>query len=75
MEPPEGPVHYDRMQEKAAKALGAAVIGIWGDLPHDTQEALFEVAVIAGHQSSSADEAFRDQLAQFLHDRHPRTAG
>jgi hypothetical protein len=66
--------HFDRMEEKAAKTLGTAVVGLWGDLPRAIQEILFEAAVIAGHQGER-DEAFREQLAQFLHDRHPRTGG
>jgi hypothetical protein len=57
------------MEEKAGKALGAAVVGVWGDLPRDIQEALFEAAV-----QSEPDEAFREQLAKLLHDRHPRTS-
>lgn len=61
------------MNENAAKALGAAVIGVWGSLPRDVQEALFEAAVIAGPMDD--EEAFREQLAHFLHNRHPRTAG
>lgn len=56
------------LDDKAAKALGAAVVGVWADLPRDIQEALFEAAV-----QSERHEAFREQLAQFLHDRHPRT--
>jgi len=55
-------------------ALGQAVIDIWGDLPRDIQELIFGRAVLAGHQTER-DEAFREQLAVFLHDRHPRTGG
>lgn len=51
-------------------ALGEAVIGAWGSLPRDIQELLFEKAVLAGHQSER-DEALREQLAAFLHERHP----
>lgn len=52
--------------------LGAAVVAAWGTLPRDAQEMLFEAAVATG--SPNADDAtLREQLALFLHDRHPRT--
>ena len=54
-------------------ALGQAVIGVWAELPPDIQQRLFEHAVVAGHHSER-DESLREQLAVFLHDRHPRTA-
>jgi hypothetical protein len=38
---------------------------IWGDIPREVQEALFETAM-TGHDG--------EQLARLLHDRHPRTA-
>lgn len=53
-------------------ALGQAVINAWGELPQDVQQRLFENAVVAGHHTER-DEALREQLAVFLHDRHPRT--
>lgn len=53
-------------------ALGQAVIGAWGELPQDVQQLLFEHAVVAGHHTER-DESLREQLAVFLHDRHPRT--
>jgi hypothetical protein len=56
-----------------AIALGQAVIGVWAELPPDIQQRLFEHAVVAGHHSER-DESLREQLAVFLHDRHPRTA-
>lgn len=56
-----------------ALALGSAVIEQWGDLPPEVQRMLFEAAVIAGHHSER-DESLREQMAAFLHDRHPRTA-
>ena len=55
-----------------ALALGQAVITAWGELPQNIQQRLFEDAVIAGHHSER-DESLREQLAVFLHDRHPRT--
>lgn len=58
--------------ERYAVALGAAVIKVWGALPRDVQETLFEAAVVAGHHSER-DESLREQLAKFLHEQHPRT--
>jgi len=51
--------------------LGEAVIDVWGGLPQDIQQKLFEQAVLVGH----GDEAdLRERLARFLHDHHQRTA-
>ena len=55
-----------------AMALGKAVIKAWSELPQDVQQRLFEDAVVAGHHTER-DESLREQLAVFLHDRHPRT--
>ncbi|MCA6125191.1 hypothetical protein J6500_25330 [Bradyrhizobium sp. WSM 1704] len=46
--------------------LGHAALKIWADLPRDAQERLFAAAVDEG--------AVANSLAEFLHDRHPRTA-
>jgi CDP-diacylglycerol pyrophosphatase len=54
-------------QEKLFRALGQAVVKNWGQLPHDIQQHLFEDAV------ASQDEFMRQQLAMFLHEKHPRT--
>jgi hypothetical protein len=59
--------------ERFAVALGRAVIGAWADLPQGIQQLLFERAVVAGHHTER-DESLREQLAAFLHDKHPRTA-
>jgi hypothetical protein len=59
-------------EQRFALALGQAVIGSWAALPREVQEALFEQAVRAGHHDER-DESLREQLAAFLHDRHPRT--
>jgi hypothetical protein len=56
-----------------ALALGQAVVGSWGQLPQDIQHLLFENAILAGHHDER-DESLREQLAAFLHDRHPRMA-
>jgi hypothetical protein len=39
---------------------------VWGDMPRDIQEALFETAM-------KGQDAEREELARILHDRHPRT--
>jgi hypothetical protein len=53
--------------ERFAYLLGRAAMDVWGDMPRDVQEALFETAM-QGHASE------REALARLLHDRHPRTA-
>ena len=50
-----------------AQSIGAAALELWPDLPRDIQELLFERTV-------GNDEVLRPELAQFLHDHHPRTA-
>jgi len=52
--------------------LGAAAADLWGNLPQDLQQTLFERAVVLGHQGER-DESLREQLARFLHDHHDRT--
>lgn len=53
--------------EEAETLLGQAALRVWGDLPREAQELLFESAV------ENADH-MRRLLAVFLHDRHPRTS-
>jgi hypothetical protein len=53
--------------DKLTTALGDAVTAVWGTLPADVQQALFEAAI------RSAGEGSREKLAIYLHDRHPRT--
>ena len=48
-------------------ALGQAVAPVWGKLPAEVQQALFEAAI------GSAGEGSREKLAIYLNDRHPRT--
>ena len=50
-----------------AQVVGAAALKLWPDLPRNVQELLFELSV-------GGDEDFRHELAQHLHDHHPRTA-
>ncbi|SFI61459.1 hypothetical protein [Bradyrhizobium sp. cf659] len=53
-------------EERFALMLGRAALSVWGEMPRDIQESLFEIAV----QGRPED---RDPLAKLLHDRHPRT--
>ncbi|MET4842598.1 hypothetical protein ABIF62_003093 [Bradyrhizobium japonicum] len=46
--------------------MGRAALDVWGDIPRDVQEALFEAAM-------KGREDDRQELARLLHDRHPRT--
>jgi hypothetical protein len=59
-------------EEQHAPLLGLAVIHLWDALPQETQQKLFEHAVVIGHRGEP-DESLRERLAQFLHDRHKRT--
>ena len=52
--------------ETLAALLGWAALDVWGDIPRDIQEALFETAL-------KGREDDRQELARLLHDRHPRT--
>ena len=58
--------------ERFTRALGRGVLDVWSALPRDTQQMIFEQAVVAGHRTER-DESLREQLAAFLHERHPRT--
>ncbi|OKO77653.1 hypothetical protein [Bradyrhizobium sp. NAS96.2] len=49
-----------------AKLLGKAAMDVWGSMPRDIQEAIFELAM-KGRTTE------REDLARLLHDRHPRT--
>jgi hypothetical protein len=53
-------------EDRFAGLLGRAAMDVWGDMPRDIQEALFETAM-KGH------DAEREDFARMLHDRHPRT--
>ena len=53
-------------QERFANLLGRAAMDVWGDMPRDIQEALFETAM-----EGQDDE--QEEFARLLHDRHPRT--
>jgi hypothetical protein len=47
-------------------------VHVWGELSQETQEKLFEHALVAGHQSEG-DESLREGLAKYLHEHHERT--
>ena len=53
--------------EQLSRALGDAVVRIWGRLPPDLQNRLFKEAV------TSQNEKMRPRLAIYLHEKHPRT--
>jgi hypothetical protein len=55
-----------------APLIGTAALHLWGELPAEIQEKLFEHAVVIGHKRER-DESLREQLARYLHDHHPRT--
>ena len=51
------------------RVLGRAVVKLWGDLPRDIQQTIFEETVIGGHLTER-DESLREQLAEYLHTAH-----
>jgi hypothetical protein len=51
----------------------AVALDLWSELPQEVQHRLFEQAVVRGHKTER-DESLREQLAQFLHHHHERTA-
>jgi hypothetical protein len=53
-------------ENKFASLLGRAALAVWADLPRAAQERLFAAAV--------DDGVIANDLAEFLQDRHPRTA-
>ena len=62
-------IHHEASNEinrHLSQSLGDAVVRIWGLLPVEVQQQLFEEA--STHHSET-----RSQLALFLHGKHPRT--
>ena len=53
-------------QQTFASLLGEAAMAVWGNMPRDIQEALFETAM-------KTRPELRHDLAVLLHARHPRT--
>jgi len=60
--------------DRLIRALGGGVVEVRSALPREIQQTIFEQAVAAGHRTER-DESLREQLAAFLHARHPRTGG
>ena len=60
----------DSDRQWVSRLLGEAVIDVWGGLPQDIQQKLFEQAVLVGRDEAN----LRERLAKFLHDHHQRTA-
>jgi hypothetical protein len=52
-------------ENRFATLLGHAALKVWPDLSRDAQERLFAAAV--------DDAVIANSLAEFLHDRHPKT--
>ena len=59
--------------ERFGKLLGAAVVELWSSFPQEVQQAIFDAAASAGSHQLPPD-IIREELAIFLHERHPRTA-
>jgi hypothetical protein len=57
-----------KSEEALVLALGSAVAAVWGRLPHDIQQILFDEVV------ASSGEPLKQDLAIFLHNKHPRTS-
>jgi hypothetical protein len=53
-------------ENQVASLLGRAALKTWPELPREAQELLFAAAV--------DDGIIANDLAGFLHDRHPKTA-
>lgn len=53
--------------EEITRTLGRAVTAVWGELPPGVQRELFESA------ARLSGPGTREQLAVYLHHRHPRT--
>jgi hypothetical protein len=52
-------------ENQVASLLGLAALRAWPKLPREAQELLFSAAV--------DDGVIANSLAEFLHERHPRT--
>ncbi len=68
-------MQHSPTDETAAKQfadiLGMAVVQQWHALGQDAQRLIFEAAIERCGRADDPD--FREALAVFLHDRHPRT--
>ena len=52
--------------KRLSRALGDALVIVWGRLPHDLQSQLFNEVV-------AENEEMKAHLAVLLHEKHPRT--
>lgn len=73
------PTSVQVVSQRCTGLLGAAVVDLWGGLPHDVQQALFEQALRhdggeGGKNKSNSGPPLREELAKFLHQHHARTA-
>ena len=56
------------LESKFIRALGTAISTQWHAVGQDVQRLIFEAAT-----KDNADPKFREELAVFLHEHHPRT--
>jgi hypothetical protein len=60
-----GRIRVADAEERLANLFGRAALEVWGAMPRDVQEVLFETAM-------KGRDAEREEFARLLHDRHPR---
>ena len=72
MQTATAPMSESERENRFVPLLGSAALHLWAELPQEVQRTLFEHAVVIGHRSER-DESLREELAQFLHDRHMRS--
>jgi len=61
----------ESLDSNFVELLGIAVAKCWGDFPQEIQQKIYEAAVAAG--CGDDNDLFREQLAVYLHNHHPRT--
>ena len=59
------------LKTRFEQALGMGVVKQWGVLKREDQERIF-FAALSSIEDMSQRELFRDELAKFLHDIHPK---
>ena len=65
------PVASDPAATRFAEAFGHPLMTHWHAVGRDAQRLIFDQA--AANRERSGDFGFREALAVFLHDHHPRT--
>ncbi len=60
--------HDQDLKRKFIQALGTAITSQWHAVGQDVQRLIFEAAT-----KDNDDPKFREELAVFLHEHHPRT--